>query len=451
MSGTITHSWNGTVLTITSDSGTSSADLKGDTGIRGAQGAPGIPGESPVIDTSNFLTKDDLPTAEDINAAPSGYGLGEYIGGYTVLEDANTAALSGWYRVASTTKNYGLPYGIMRVEALTSSRLIQTAITAADAKEYRRSCINGVWSNWQPLVDAIGAKPADWMPTAEEVGARGIDWMPTAEELGAAPNGYGLGEYVATKAALSDANTALLAGWYVMGNTTENGVGAAATLIVDGYGSKYTTQTAIIASTGEMKVRHLINEVWGDWKPILEEIKAAPAGYGLGTIAKVVSNPNDIKATGFYSVVNADVMPTARWWSGYHIKFRDEGYDYQYFYDLNKGYVVSRYNRGAEGWSEWEWHNPPMVQGVEYRTTERFNGSPVYAKVVGIGYLTKGDNAIEHNIAINLPIEAQVFNNNQEWLTLVSLITNLSISRTHINLSCTSNFGNIVCLLKYTK
>ena len=41
----ISHKWNGTVLTITSDSGTSSADLKGekgDTGIRGAQGAPGI-------------------------------------------------------------------------------------------------------------------------------------------------------------------------------------------------------------------------------------------------------------------------------------------------------------------------------------------------------------------------------------------------------------------------
>lgn len=30
-----THSWNGTVLTITSASGTSSADLKGDTGAAG--------------------------------------------------------------------------------------------------------------------------------------------------------------------------------------------------------------------------------------------------------------------------------------------------------------------------------------------------------------------------------------------------------------------------------
>ena len=45
MAGTITHEWNGTVLTITSDSGTSSMDLKGekgDKGVRGAQGEAGI-------------------------------------------------------------------------------------------------------------------------------------------------------------------------------------------------------------------------------------------------------------------------------------------------------------------------------------------------------------------------------------------------------------------------
>lgn len=45
MGGSITHKWNGTILTITSDSGTSSADLrgeKGDDGVRGPQGAPGM-------------------------------------------------------------------------------------------------------------------------------------------------------------------------------------------------------------------------------------------------------------------------------------------------------------------------------------------------------------------------------------------------------------------------
>ena len=44
MAGTITHEWDGTTLIITSDSGTSGVDLKGekgDMGIRGAQGAKG--------------------------------------------------------------------------------------------------------------------------------------------------------------------------------------------------------------------------------------------------------------------------------------------------------------------------------------------------------------------------------------------------------------------------
>lgn len=81
----ISHSWNGTVLTVTSDSGTSSADLKGDMGIRGPQG---IPGE---IDTSLVYTRDNpptaaevgaraanwLPTLAEIGAAPSGFGYGE--------------------------------------------------------------------------------------------------------------------------------------------------------------------------------------------------------------------------------------------------------------------------------------------------------------------------------------------------------------------------------------
>ena len=61
MAGTITHSWNGTVLTVTSDSGTSSADLqgsKGDTGIRGPQGPAGvIVNPDGTIDTSAYATE----------------------------------------------------------------------------------------------------------------------------------------------------------------------------------------------------------------------------------------------------------------------------------------------------------------------------------------------------------------------------------------------------------
>ena len=46
----IKHKWNGTVLTITSDSGTSSADLKGEKGDDGARGAQGIAGKDAITD-----------------------------------------------------------------------------------------------------------------------------------------------------------------------------------------------------------------------------------------------------------------------------------------------------------------------------------------------------------------------------------------------------------------
>ena len=61
MAGTITHEFNGTILTITSDSGTSSVDLKGgkgDTGPRGAQGPAGvIVNPDGTIDTSQYATE----------------------------------------------------------------------------------------------------------------------------------------------------------------------------------------------------------------------------------------------------------------------------------------------------------------------------------------------------------------------------------------------------------
>lgn len=42
----VTHSWNGSILTVTSASGTSSANLKGTTGSQGIQGEQGIPGKT---------------------------------------------------------------------------------------------------------------------------------------------------------------------------------------------------------------------------------------------------------------------------------------------------------------------------------------------------------------------------------------------------------------------
>lgn len=132
-------------------------------------------------------------------------------------------------------------------------------------------------------------------------------------------------------------------------------------------------------------------------------IAAAPAGFGLGTIAAVASDPDIITETGFYAVTG-DKMPTAHWWMGYHIRFRDEGYDYQWFYDLQTGCAIHRYNYVGE-WQEWEWETPRMIFGIEYRTAERWNGKVVYAKLLELGTLP---NSTYKDVEIGAKITALV-------------------------------------------
>ena len=119
MPGEIKHSWHGTVLTITSDSGTSSADLRGpvgNDGVRGPQGRPGVITNpdgtidytgyateqyveerledlefEPTVDLSNYYTKDEID-ATLAEFQPSGGGGGGS-GNNAVLTVQNTA---GW-------------------------------------------------------------------------------------------------------------------------------------------------------------------------------------------------------------------------------------------------------------------------------------------------------------------------------------------------------------------
>lgn len=52
-------------------------------------------------------------------------------------------------------------------------------------------------------------------------------------------------------------------------------------------------------------------------------------------------------------------------------------------YDLNQcGWRMVK-SRGV--WSPLEWINPPLQIGVEYRTTERYQGKPVYIQLVSCG------------------------------------------------------------------
>lgn len=74
----VTHAWDGTVLKITSASGTSSADLKGDTGEKGDTGATGAPGYTPVKGTDYFTDADKTEMVNAVIAALPTWNGGSY-------------------------------------------------------------------------------------------------------------------------------------------------------------------------------------------------------------------------------------------------------------------------------------------------------------------------------------------------------------------------------------
>lgn len=112
MAGTIEHQWNGTVLTITSDSGTSSADLKGEqgkAGIRGPQGRAGvILKEDGSVDMSGYATEAYVIEAIDValeDYTPSGGGGGGG-GGTSNNAELTLKSTTGWtYKAISETSS----------------------------------------------------------------------------------------------------------------------------------------------------------------------------------------------------------------------------------------------------------------------------------------------------------------------------------------------------------
>lgn len=120
------------------------------------------------------------------------------------------------------------------------------------------------------------------------------------------------------------------------------------------------------------------------WMPTAAEVGAAPAGYGLGGNTTRLLDANAIGNTGFYLCDTN--MPDNNWWYGVHVQYH-ANYACQEFCRYNSSdYRIFRKKINGT-WTEWEWVNPPMALGVEYRTTERYKGKAVYTKLINFGYL----------------------------------------------------------------
>lgn len=124
----------------------------------------------------------------------------------------------------------------------------------------------------------------------------------------------------------------------------------------------------------------------------IEDIGAAPDGFGLGGFGVKVSNPNDITKSGYY-VTNTN-MPLNIYFFVEHHQYNTENYAWQKASTVANGIeVMCVRNKVGGTWGEWEWINPPFVNGTEYRTVERIGSKAVYKKNVNgsIQYRIDGD------------------------------------------------------------
>ena len=112
---------------------------------------------------------------------------------------------------------------------------------------------------------------------------------------------------------------------------------------------------------------------------------AAPAGYGLGANSPKIETSAALDAVsgcGFVGLATNIIAPTKGGW-GYTVLNENGTYGTQVVYSID-GWELQR-TKASGAWGEWEWVTPPLVAGTEYRTTKRWDGKVVYAKLVNIG------------------------------------------------------------------
>lgn len=106
----------------------------------------------------------------------------------------------------------------------------------------------------------------------------------------------------------------------------------------------------------------------------------APSGYGLGTVGTAIDSWNNALANGYY-ISGVDGPFAGSYFQGLVVNYGNE-IIVQKVWQTWGNALHSAERRKIDGtWTPWEWVNPPMVAGTEYRTIERYKGSAVYKKV----------------------------------------------------------------------
>ncbi|MBQ3529531.1 MAG: hypothetical protein IJA47_03455 [Oscillospiraceae bacterium] len=178
---------------------------------------------------------------------------------------------------------------------------------------------------------------------------------------------------------------------------------------------------------GELLKSHINNQN-NPHSTTASQVGAAPAGFGLGGFPertlRNIDDLDDLTGNGWYNLVSefSDNGSPNRFFHLCGMEFpmasvlvgnvTSAGTEYdeysgvwQEVRPLDNNAVIRRKQAYGGSWEEWEVENPPMVPGVEYRTTERCDDAPVYAKRISYtttetigGADTASDVTIPHGI-----------------------------------------------------
>ncbi len=206
----------------------------------------------------------------------------------------------------------------------------------------------------------------------------------------------------------------------------------------------------------------------------------APAGFGFGdAIQEIVTASAEESYETYCAKVDAvlDAMPdkTAKLVRAYPpAVYGNAGTTISLLYKSNANYAVLSNIGSADAglcgwrmfklrhpsssspavWMPFEWEHPPMKIGVEYRTSERYNGKPVYAKAINFG---RAPNATYKDVSHGIENFSQLVSYTGMMgganLIETSALDNIQIDASNIRITTNSDVSvNYVYLvLRYTK
>lgn len=243
-----------------------------------------------------------------------------------------------------------------------------------------------------------------------------------------APDGFGLGGVCATTDNY-DANKAIENGFYTcLANTPDNNWWYVIPL--HHLHQAYIRQIAFELQNNDGMATRISwdnGTSWSEWVDFGPRT-FAPAGYGLGNYscydrtATSKEQLDTFKENGFWSYQSGDGNLSPNHAFGYCYGYTASytpNYAKQFAFSLTDGTCIER-SLISGNWGDWCFQNPPMIPGVEYRTTKRHNGKPVYTKLLSYspGSFTSEYIYLLHDISnfdTGLSINVSWWRNGVEW------------------------------------